>query len=63
VAHSYPPKAYGFFDLYGNHHNTFNGTTAAFAAPLNAADEGFVDFNVAGKRLAFGIDHSHAKAL
>ena len=63
MAHSYPPKTCGFLDFYGNRYNTFSGTTASFAALFDATDEGFVDFNVAGKLLAFGIDHSHTKAL
>jgi hypothetical protein len=63
VSHSHPSKARGLLDLYGNRHDTLYGATATFAALLDAADEGFVDFNVAGKLLTFGIDHSHAKAL
>src|SRR3989337_1551350 len=58
-----PAQSLGFFDFYGNYHNTFNGASASFAAPLNTAEEGFVDFNVAGKLITFDIDHSHSKAL
>jgi hypothetical protein len=63
VAHSYPPKSCGFFDFYGNHHNAFNGATAALTALLDAAYKGFVNFNVSRKMLTFGINHSHPKAM
>ena len=63
MLHSYMTKALRFFDLYGDHHNAFNGTAASFAAPFAATDHSFVDFYGAGKLLAFCIDHGHPKTI
>jgi hypothetical protein len=63
VAHSYTAKTGGVLDLYGNCHDTFSSTTASFATLLDAADKGFINFNVARKLFAFGIDHGHTKSL
>jgi hypothetical protein len=44
MLHTYTTKTFRFFDLYGDYNDAFYGSSASFAALLDATDHSFVDF-------------------